>query len=309
MNEEILKTIIENKAKFIPFLFTEKQVKLIEKHLQNMKTEKNEEKQNMTPTEKTILYSTIKKKVDALMLLKEEFYIKGQDMIPERVNKAKEILAKLKKEKSADKAFISGTFLFAKDYNDIDIYIISTKRKQFHKQADSSINKDAQDKELHFIHITEDDLRKPIFNSASQYCVANYFVETPAALIRRPTYNDMVMTYEGAINEALDNDDQKTIRELLFYYELLINKNVLNAFLLYKKFASVKQLPIKEKIAYVNLMTKEILLREYSLTYIYNELVKFIRRLKLLAREYPKHRNLPIYIKLFEEVKHGCRTT
>lgn len=302
MQEKILKTIVENKAKFTPLLFTEKQIKLIEKHLQNMKTKNNEEKQNMTPTEKTILYSTIKKKVDALMLLKEEFCIKGQDMIPERVNKAKQILAELKKEKSADKAFISGTFLFAQDYNDIDIYIISTKRKQFHKKEENS------DKELHFIHITEDDLKKPIFNSASQYCVANFFVETPKPLIRRPTYNDLVMTYEGAISEALDNDDQKTIRELLFYYELLINDNVLDAFLLYKKFISVRQLPINEKIAYVNLMAKEILLQEYSLTYIYNELVRFIRRLKSLAEEYPKHRNLPIYIKLFEEVKDGCRT-
>ena len=148
MQENILKTIIENKARFIPILFTEKKVSLIEKHLQNMKTEKNEEKQNLTPTEKTILYSTIKKKVYALMLLKEEFYIKGQDMIPERVNKAKQILVELKKEKGADKAFISCTFLFAKEYNDIDIYIISTKRKQFHKKEENF------DKELHFIHIT-----------------------------------------------------------------------------------------------------------------------------------------------------------
>lgn len=306
MQEKILKTIVENKAKFTPHLFTEKQVKLIEKHLQNMKAKNNEEKQNMTPTEKTILYSTIKKKVDALMLLKEEFYIKGQDMIPERVNKAKEILAELKKEKSADKAFISGTFLFAQDYNDIDIYIISTKRKQFHKKEENS------DKELHFIHITENDLKKPIFNSASQYCVANFFVETPAAKVERPDFSDLVMTYEMAVTEMMNSEvdkdeDQKTSRELIFEYNLQIKNTVLDSYTLNKRFNEIINLKLNDKISVMNIMVKELLLKLYSLTYLYNELSKFLKQLKKDVEAIKPHDHLIIFINILGGVKDACR--
>jgi hypothetical protein len=311
MEEKILKNIIENREKFIPHLFTAKQVELMQKYLY---------KREMTPTEKTYLYSTIKKKIDALMLLKEEFHIKGSDMIPERVAKAKEILTKINKEK----AFISGTFLFAQDYNDIDIYVISNKRKQFHQPVEmlngTAGNKEVEDreiehqeKELHFIYITEDDLKKPIFNSASQYCVANFLVETPMPIIKRPTYNDLVMTYEGAINEMLNHEndvseEQKEVRALIFYHNLLIKNTVFDSFTLYKKFNEVIGLSIERKIEIVNTMAKEMLLKKYSLKYLHNALLKFIKQLEELRMEFPKHNNLPIYIKLFTEVKDGCRT-
>lgn len=308
MDDKILKIIIENKARFTPLLFTAKQVGLIEKHLQNMRTEKNEEKQKMTPTEKTILYSTIKKKIDALTLLKEEFYIKGSNMIPERVEKAKEILAKLKKEKNIDKAFISGTFLFAQDYNDIDIYVISSKRAQFHKKDETS------DKELHFIHITEDDLKKPIFNSASQYCVANFFVETPLTKIEKPDFSDLVMTYEMAVTEMMNSEvdkdeDQKTSRELIFEYDLQVKNAILDSYTLNKRFSEIASLKLNEKIEIMNIMVKELLLKLYSPTYLYNELIKFLKQLKEDVKSINPHDHFIIFIEVLGGVKDACRRT
>ncbi|MBS3122602.1 hypothetical protein J4434_07005 [Candidatus Woesearchaeota archaeon] len=304
MEKKILKNIVENKAKFVPLLFTAKQVNLIEKYLQNMKKGKDKETQKMTPTEKTILYSTIKKKVDALMLLKEEFHIKGQNMIPERVEKAKEILKAINKEK----AFISGTFLFAQDYNDIDIYVISNKRKQFHQKEETS------DKELHFIYITENDLKKPIFNSASQYCVANFFIETPQANIEKPAFSDLVMTYEMAVTEIMNSEidkdeDQKTSRELIFEYNLQVKNIVLDSYTLSKRFNEVISLKMNDKISIINMMAKELLIKLYSPTYLYNELTKFVKQLKKDIEFIDLHDHLLIFVEVLGGVKDACRRT
>lgn len=289
MNLEICKTLVQQQTQFVPSLFTRRQVQLIEKYLR---------RQPLTPTEKTYFYSKIKQKIAALSSLKEEYYVQGSNMIPQRVEQAKKIL----KELSYENAFISGSFLYKKEYNDIDIYVISTKRKQYHQPS----NED-DIKEKHFIFITPNDLKKPIFNSVAKYSIANFPLVTPLPLIKRPTYNDLVVTYEMAINEILENEDQKTVRELLFYSELLIHNNLLDAYSLSCKFEEVKKMPISKKIELINDLVKELFLKKYSLQYIYQALLKFIKDLEKTRIEYPLHDNLPIYIKLFGEIKNECR--
>ena len=63
MNTNIFKSIIEHKKQFIPHLFTQRQIEIMNKYLK---------KEALNPTEKTYLYSTIKRKVAALNLLKTE---------------------------------------------------------------------------------------------------------------------------------------------------------------------------------------------------------------------------------------------
>ena len=55
----------------------------------------------------------IKKKIEPLNFFKEGWYIKGSNMIPERIEQAKQMLKEINKEK----AFISGSFLFAEKYS------------------------------------------------------------------------------------------------------------------------------------------------------------------------------------------------
>ena len=68
MNENISKKILEHKNLFVPALFTDKQVNIMEKQLK---------KQSLTKTEQTYLYTTIKKKIDALQTLQEQFFVRG----------------------------------------------------------------------------------------------------------------------------------------------------------------------------------------------------------------------------------------
>ena len=46
-------------------------------------------------------------------------------MIPQRLEKAKEIIKEYSKE--YDKVFVSGSFLFSREFNDIDVFIIREK--------------------------------------------------------------------------------------------------------------------------------------------------------------------------------------
>ena len=281
MNTDICNKIIENKDKFIPNLFTAKQIDILKKYIN---------KKELTKTEKTYLYSTIKKKIDALTILKEEYYINGQKMIKQRVKKAKAILKDLNRD-----AFISGSFLYSRKYNDIDIYIISNKRKDYFKG-----NK-------HFMFITEKDLVKPIFYSALQYSVANFSIENIKPQIKRPGSDDLILDYEQAIVEILNNDDQKMIRSILFDYYMYVKKKVLDSFTIYKKYKKIKKMEQKNKIDVINKMVRELLLKLYSKRYMYYELLSFLKQLKKTTNKYKRNENILIYIDLLTEVKDECR--
>lgn len=282
MDIKMCQNVILNKKLFVPHLFTVKQINIMEKYLNKAK---------MSNTEKTYLYSTIKKKLEALMTLKTEYFVSGNDMIKARVKEAMSIL----KELNQEKAFISGSFLYSKKFNDIDIYIISKKRKQYHKGN------------MHLIFITEKDLRKSVFISASKYSVSNFFIEQKNPVIKRPSFNDLVITYEMAINEILDNDDQKTIRDIVFEYYMQVKNVVLDSFSLCKKTDEIIQLKKEEKIEMVNDMAGELLIKIYSPRYLYSELTKFLKTLNDDIANLKVHDNFIIYHDLFKGIRNECR--
>ncbi len=281
MNLNTCNIVIKNKDKFTPSLFTAKQVDILKKYVN---------KKELTKTEKTYLYSAIKKKIDALMTLKEEYHINGQQMIKQRVKKAKDMLKDLNRD-----AFISGSYLYSKEYNDIDIYIISDRRKDY------------VDGNKHFMFITEKDLEKPIFYSALQYSIANFSIEDVKPLIKRPGSDDLILDYEQSIVEILNNDDQKMIRSILFDYYMHVKKTVLDSFSVYNKYKEIKRMKERNKIKIINQMVRELLLKLYSKKYMYYELLSFIKQLRNTLEKYKKKENILIYIDLLTEVKNECR--
>lgn len=281
MDENICKTIIEHKKMFVPHLFTQRQVDIMSKYLQ---------KSHLNNTEKAYFYSTIKKKISSLNLLKEEFYITGQKMIPARIKQAKQILKEINK-----KAFISGSFLYKKDYVDIDIYVISNRKKSYHKDG------------KHFMFITEKMLRDPIFFSSFKYSVANFSTEIKP-IIKREDLEEFMFTYQWVINQILDKEDQKELRDIVFQYNLQIKQIFLDSYTLYKKTEEIKKLPQKERIRKVNQLTKEVILKTHSKSYIYNVLSRYSKDFVEMGKEY-KTDNIPIFIKFAQEVKNACRRT
>ncbi len=281
MNREICKKVLENKRQFIPHLFTDRQICLLEKYLKQ---------KTMTNTEKTYLYSTIRKKIAALTLLREEYYVTGEQMIPERVGQAKQML----KELGYEKAFISGSFLYKPEFRDVDIYVIGKKRKSYHLE-----NK-------HFIFITEKILQNPISISSLQYSVANFLPGKIKPLWKRPLFEHINLTYQMAINEILNHEEERTLRELVFMYFFYIRRIILNSFSLYQKAEEIIKKAQKEKMRQINQMVKELILNLYSKRYIYLHLNQFVKQLKKDYSQEP-YDNYPIFIDLFTEVKNECR--
>lgn len=281
MNKEICKTVLEHRQQLVPALFTERQVNLVQKYL---------DRQKLTPGEQTYLYSAIRRKMDALRSLQEEYYITGEGIKPERVEKAKQILKKLK----YPRAFISGSFLFKEKYNDIDIFVVGRQRKQYQKGKKQ------------FIFLTWNDLSKPIFFSSATCSVSTFSLTSIKPDLRRTSFEEILLSYEVGINEILDNDDQKTLRYILNYYYLNVHRRILSSSGLDQEMSLLLTLPSHQRIAKVNSMMKDILINSFSERYLETRMDKFIQNLKKLKENYPND-NLDIYLYLAEEIKHESR--
>ncbi len=280
MDIEICKKILEHRQQLVPALFTLRQVSLIQKYTSHQK---------LTASERTYFYSDIRRKMEALHAFREEYYITGVDMISKRVDEAKNTLKKLKYER----AFISGSFLYKKEYNDIDIFIMSTRRKSYRKGN------------RHFTFITESDLHKPLFSSAARYSVAT-FPAVVNAVSKRQKLDAILFTYQWIINQILEKEDQKELRDLIFQYFLYVRNEILDARSLDLQVQEIKNLPQEQKIDRVNALTKELILKIYSFKYVYSVLLEFTKSIKKMGEEY-KTANIPIFLHFAKEVQHECR--
>ncbi len=280
MDIEICKIVLEHRQQLVPAIFTECQADLIQKYIHHQK---------LTPSEQTYFYSAIRRKMEALKSLQEKYYITGGDMIPQRVEQAKNILKILQHEK----AFISGSFLYKKEYNDIDIFVVRTRRKSYRMG-----NK-------HFTCITEKDLHQPIFASAAKYSVAT-FSAVVNVIPKRGKFDELLFVYQWVINQILDGEDQKEIRDLIFQYFMYIKKDILDARSLDLKVIEIKNLAKEEKIKMINQITREILLQMFSVKYLYNAFSIFIKSVKKMGEEY-KTDNILIFLNFAKEVQYECR--
>lgn len=280
MNEKMCKLVLEHRQQLVPTVFTERQVNLVQKYFYHKK---------LTPSEQTYFYSAISKKMEALHSLQEEFHVTGEGMIPKRVEEAKQIL----KEINKPKAFISGSYLYKQKYNDIDIFIVNNRRKSYRQE-----NK-------HFTFILEKDLHQPIFISAAKYSVAN-FPAVAKAVLKRGQFDDILFIYQWVINQVLEGEDQKELRDLLLQHSLYVKKEVPDARSLDLKVQEVKALSQEKRIKRINQITQETLVRMYSSRYLYQALSKFIKVVKEMGKEY-KTDNIPIFLHFAKEVQYGCR--
>lgn len=210
-------------------------------------------------------------------------------MIPQRVEQAKKILREINKP-----AFISGSFLFKEKYNDIDIFIIDKKRKQYQKG-----NKD-------YIHITQKNLKQPLFCGAFLYSVAN-FDKSITPEIKRPEYGDIIFLYQVAIKEIIDKEDLKARKELIGKHYLFVNDKLLNSYEISKEFDKLDCMEDEKQIQSINNMIKELILQLYSKKYMYNLLGSEIKSFEDIIRSYKTHNNVVIYKKTLQEIRNECR--
>src|SRR3989344_2052366 len=194
MNKNILNKILENKQLFIPLIFTEKQFNILQKYEENKK---------LNNAEKKALYTSITNKMKALEIIKietdAEYFINGRNkIIPSRLEAAKKIIDEYSKK--YDRVFISGSFLFAKEYGDIDILFVTEKR-----------------------------LQNPVFQSAALISVSNFII--PNKIKQRPVkLGEFMSSYHEATIEIMEKKEYELARYIVFTYYLRLKNKLLDGY-------------------------------------------------------------------------------
>lgn len=279
MDSGILKIISQNKEMFVPLIFTQKQFSILERYSAGEK---------LGLAEKKSLYTSITRKIKALGLVqakpKDNFYIKGgQYLSPDRIVMAKEIINKFPNEQ----IFIAGSFLFSKKYRDIDIYIL---RERGYKEI--------QDQEKHLIYLTRKKLADVVFQSAALISVSN-FENTLKPRLRKIFLHQLMSIYHEAVIEYLQNDEKKdNLRELIFHHNLICQHKLINAL-------EIQEIMAQIKINQIDEMFTNLCKSLFSKTYLYVEVLEYIRTLKESIKNIKQNFHLEHYKNTYEELIYG----
>ncbi|MBU0616062.1 MAG: hypothetical protein KJ601_08295, partial [Nanoarchaeota archaeon] len=255
--------------------------------------ERYNENKKLASGEKKALYTSINKKMKALESIRiekdNEFFINGADkIIPIRLKEAKQLIEEYSKK--YDKVFISGSFLFSKEYNDIDIFIVRDK-KYDEKWEDNR----------HLIWLTEKRLQNPVFQSAALISVSNFII--PNKIKQRPIkLGEFMSSYHEAVIEIRGNQDLDLTRYIVFTYYLKIKGRLLDGS------------ELKRIIRYLTLdeldgMVKEILNQQYSEKYLYVEIHNYIKALKDAIKTERPNEHLIRCMNTYEELIYGKQRT
>ena len=146
------------KNDIVPALFTRHQFDLIIKKFSG---------KAMTPTEKNEFSRAISKKMKGIMKLIDNesngVFIYGKERIlPERLQQASTYLRRFSRKLKNKHIILTGSFLYSKSYNDIDIFIVSKYEKEERSEGKFHIN-----------YLTEDVYTSLFFKSITKLGISN----------------------------------------------------------------------------------------------------------------------------------------
>lgn len=271
-----LNMVKENEDKLEGIIFTSLQLNILKKRLQ---------KKQLSSNEKTYYYKYIKPKLKAMLSFFDinEINIKGKEhMIDKRIETAINILNKIKRKHKGKKIMISGSFLFNKNYNDIDVFIFTKYDKEDYNKGGIHVN-----------FLPENAIDSLFFSSLSEVSISN-FQYTPKNEFNVELSN-ILQNYEFLVNSILNREDyQKELRDFLLNTEYISKGVILNTKQLYLLRKRIN------KIKIISSMLINALLLRYNKDKLIN-LKKNISDYKGLLKQY-KSKNLDEYIQTYEKV-------
>jgi len=152
-------------------------------------------------------------------------YNPNNKIMKERIKESENLLNQI----HAKHCFITGSFLYKKNYKDIDVFVITRKKKELKIKP----------KKVKITIIDFNDLYSLFYHSISKNCISKNILPNKPLKI---TISD----YWQVINEAIPtllnqkNKYHKNIRFLVLYTEYFKNKNILDTFQLNKKIEQFK---------------------------------------------------------------------
>ncbi|MCK5025372.1 MAG: hypothetical protein KAS15_02190 [Nanoarchaeota archaeon] len=173
------------------------------------------------------------------------------DIINKRIEECRDILFSI----SAKHCFITGSFLYKKDYKDIDVFVISRTKKEI--KADNP--------KVNIIKIDFNDLYSLFYHSVSKSCIAKNILPKKQLKI---TFAD----YWNIINEAvpcvLNNKKafRKEIRFVVLYTEYFKTSHIFDSFELMDKISKFRN--YKEFLNYLSENIPGIIAKHIKRSYI-----------------------------------------
>jgi len=274
--------MIENNENLLKSrIFTELQLKILKKRLK---------KQELNSNERTYYYKYIKPKIKAMFAFCniDLTNIQGKEyIIKERIPKAIKILNKLKKKHKKKKIIISGSYLFNKTYNDIDVFIFTKYKKQDYRKNNIHVN-----------FLPEEAINSLFISSLSKISISNFKYKD------NNTYNidfkDLLLNYELIISHIINKEEyKKELRDLLIKIEYLSKNVILNPKQLYELSKVINK---KDQIKIISNIFINGLVLTYKKELLKQRLNQYIKDYKSLKSKYKQAKNLNIYIKTYKQV-------
>ena len=175
----------------------------------------------------------------------------NEKIITERIKETEGLLNQI----SAKHCFITGSFLYKKNYKDVDIFAITRKK------AELAI----KNNKANITIIDFNDLYSLFYHSVSKSCISKNILPNPALKVT-------ITDYWQVINESIPtilnqkNKYHKSIRFLVLYTEYFKNGEVLDTFQLDKKINQFKD--YKEILEYIKKEVPRIVNKNTKKSYI-----------------------------------------
>jgi len=205
-----LARLMKIKADIVPVIFTKHQFGLIEKRLTNKR---------LTDSEKNEFSRSVSRKMKAIYQLmgkdSKNLFIKGKEhILPDRLRQTERLLARFSRKFKNKQVIISGSFLYSKDYNDIDIFVVSKYEKEDYKSGAYHIN-----------YLSEDSRSSLFFNSIAGLSMSNKKID--ALPIDEKGLIDKLISVFQELYDDIDkkrNGAKSTLREFLLLASYLPNQ-------------------------------------------------------------------------------------
>ena len=282
MDKNILENILQKREQFVPLIFTEKQFDVLYRYSSGIR---------LSSADRKALYTSIKKKMEALEALyreqnKGEYYIYGSpEILPSRLEEAKRLIDRYSVKYG--KVFVSGSFLFSKQFGDIDVFII---RKKGYKEV--------VENNIHMVFLSEKKLLNPVFQSISLISVSNFIIPQEIKK-KRLSLPELMSTYHESIIEIMRKEKKpEAVRNLIFYHNLFCKGKLIDP-------KELKENSEKIKISEINLMIKDLCKTLFSKSYLYVEIHEYIKTLRESINNIKPNEHLIRFKNTYEELIYG----
>ncbi len=172
-------------------------------------------------------------------------------LIKERIKAAEKLLDHIQ----AKHCFITGSFLYKKKYNDIDLFVITRTQKE--------IRLDCKEAKITIIDFNE--LYALFYHSISKSCIAKNILPVKPLKV---TLSDYWQVINEAVPSLLNqkNTYHKAVRSLILYTEYFKTGEILDSFQLDKKIHQFKN--YKEVLTYVRSEVPQVINKKKKNTYL-----------------------------------------